>query len=124
MDIYLNASRLGIYPPLLTSPSGDSFIICWNIVHAANREKYSSINRIAISERASLHDVDRHSPYPAIFLSREDEDGVREIRKEDFCSILLHPMLSNATPMLTRPEFVSRHFEASRRDIHHAQFVS
>ena len=27
MDIYLDASRLGIYPPLFTSPSGDSCII-------------------------------------------------------------------------------------------------
>ena len=27
VDIYLNASRLGIYPPLFTSPSGDSCIL-------------------------------------------------------------------------------------------------
>jgi len=27
VDIYLDASRLGIYPPLFTSPSGDSCII-------------------------------------------------------------------------------------------------
>ena len=27
MDIYLDASRLGIYPPLFTSPSGDSCIL-------------------------------------------------------------------------------------------------
>ena len=27
VDIYLDASRLGIYPPLFTSPSGDSCIL-------------------------------------------------------------------------------------------------
>ena len=27
MDIYLDASRLGIYPPLFTSPSGNSCIL-------------------------------------------------------------------------------------------------
>ena len=32
MDVYLDASRLGIYPPLFTSPSGDSCIsFCWYI---------------------------------------------------------------------------------------------
>ena len=30
MDIYLDASRLGIYPPLFTSPSGDSCILQLN----------------------------------------------------------------------------------------------
>ena len=40
VDIYLDASRLGIYPPLFTSPSGDStlyiidlyehFLLCSN----------------------------------------------------------------------------------------------
>ena len=27
LDIYLDASRLGIYPPLFTSPSGDSCML-------------------------------------------------------------------------------------------------
>ena len=33
VDIYLNASRLGIYPPLFTSPLGDSCILSlkWNL---------------------------------------------------------------------------------------------
>ena len=34
------------------------------------------------------------SPY--LFLSREDDDDVREIGKRDFRSVLLHPMISNA----------------------------
>ena len=42
--------------------------------------KYSSINRIAGVERASLEEVDRPSPYSAIL---------------NFRSILLHDMLSN-----------------------------
>ena len=40
-----------------------------NIFHAVNKEKYSSINRIAIAERASLEEVDRPSPYSAKPLS-------------------------------------------------------
>ena len=32
MDIYLDASRLGIYPPLFTSPSGDSCILLYIFV--------------------------------------------------------------------------------------------
>ena len=35
----------------------------------ANKEKYLSINRIAIAERASIEEVDLPSPYPAIFIS-------------------------------------------------------
>ena len=69
------------------------------MAHAANTEKYSSINRIAIAERASLEDVDRPSPYSAIcilFLSREVDDDVRDIGKHDFRSVLLHLMLSKA----------------------------
>ena len=34
MDIYLDASRLGIYPPLFTSPSGDSCIL-FRLFHAS-----------------------------------------------------------------------------------------
>ena len=34
MDIYHNASRLGVYPPLFTSPSGDSCInYCYECIH-------------------------------------------------------------------------------------------
>ena len=40
-----------------------------NIFHAVNKEKYSSINRIAIAERASLEEADRPSPYSAKPLS-------------------------------------------------------
>ena len=36
-----------------------------------------------------------HSP-PYLFLSRKYDDGVRDIGKHDFRSVLLHPMLSNA----------------------------
>ena len=31
VDIYLDASRLGIYPPLFSSPSGDSCILYYRI---------------------------------------------------------------------------------------------
>ena len=67
------------------------------MAHAANKEKYSSINRIAMAERASLEEVDRPSPDSAIFtvfLSREDDDDVRDIGKHDFCSVLLHPIFN------------------------------
>ena len=72
------------------------------MVSAAKKETYSSINFIAIKERASLGEVDRSSPYPAIlFLSREDDDDGRDIGKHHFRSVLLHPALSNAS--LLRP---------------------
>ena len=45
------------------------------MVHAANKEKYSSINRIAIAERASVEEVDGPSPYSAIFISFCDENA-------------------------------------------------
>ena len=45
------------------------------LVHAANKEKYSSIYCIAIAERASLV-VDRPAPYSA--MSRDDDDDVRD----------------------------------------------
>ena len=38
----------------------------WNMVHASKLMKYSSINRIAGAERASLEEVDRPFPYSAI----------------------------------------------------------
>ena len=37
--------------------------------HAANREKYSSLNGIAIAESASPEEVDGSSPYPVVFIS-------------------------------------------------------
>ena len=43
---------------------------------------------------------------PYVFLSREDDDDVRDIGKHDFRSVLLHPMLSNANRQLIR--FVSQ----------------
>ena len=44
-----------------------------NTVHAANKKKYSSINRIAIAERASLQEVDRpsHFIFGLIFFRHE-----------------------------------------------------
>ena len=69
------------------------------MVHAAKKETYSSINRIAIAEGESLEEVDRPYSYSAIFilfLSREVDGDVRDIGKHDFRSILLHPMVSNA----------------------------
>ena len=38
------------------------------MVRAANKEKYSSINRIAIAERASLGEVDPPSLYSGVML--------------------------------------------------------
>ena len=63
------------------------------MVHATNKETYSSINCIAIAEKASLEEIDRPSPYSAIFISITND--IREIGKHDFRSVLLHPMLSN-----------------------------
>jgi len=57
---------------------------------AANKEKYSSINRIAIGERAFLEEADRPSPYPTIFIS-----------VTIFVWVLLHPILSNADQLKT-----------------------
>ena len=37
-----------------------------------------------------------HVP-PYLFLSREDDDDVRDTEKHDFRSVLLHPMLSNVS---------------------------
>ena len=55
------------------------------MVYAVNKEKYSSINRIPIAERASLEEVDRPSPYSTIFTSvTKVDDDVRDIGKHDF----------------------------------------
>ena len=68
------------------------------MVHAANNEKYPSINRIAKAERASLEEVDQPSPYSAtLILSPEDDDDFRDIGKHNFRSVLPYLMLSNAT---------------------------
>ena len=67
--------------------------------HTAKEEKYTSINRIAIAQRAPLEEADRPSPYPAVFISvtsRENHDDVKDIGKHDFPSVLPHPTLSNA----------------------------
>ena len=66
--------------------------------HAANKEKYSSINRIAIAERASLEEVDRPFLYP-ISATRGRWWRQRN-RKTYFCYLMLkwtqvkcgHPM--------------------------------
>ena len=75
------------------------------MVHAANKEKNWSINRIAIAERD--HPLNKlidhlHIP-PYLILSRDDDDDVRDIGKHDFRSVLLHPMLSNVTPLSLPP---------------------
>ena len=44
------------------------------MVHSVNTEKNLSINRIPIAERAFPEDVDKPSPYSAIFIS-----GTREL---------------------------------------------
>ena len=65
------------------------------MVHAVNKDKNLKINRIAMAESASLEEVDRSSPYSAIFtvfLSRDD-DYARDIGKHDFRSVLLHPIV-------------------------------
>ena len=41
------------------------------MAHAANKEKHSSIDRIARTVRASLEEVDRPSLYPALFICHE-----------------------------------------------------
>ena len=69
------------------------------MVHAANKERYSLRNRLAITERVSLEEVDRPSHIPPyVFMSPEDEDDVRKIGKHDFLSVPVHPLLSNANP--------------------------
>ena len=63
--------RTSGFPMPLTSSSSsrDRNRYCGNLADAANKDKLSSINRIAIAARASLEEVDRLSPYPAIFIS-------------------------------------------------------
>ena len=70
------------------------------MVHAANKEKYSSISRIAIAEREHPLKklIDRLHIAPYIFLSREDDDDFRDIGKHDFRSVLPHPILCDANP--------------------------
>ena len=59
-----------------------------NMVHAANKEKYSLINRKATAEREHhLKTLIDHLHIPPY-----DED-VRDIGKHDFHLVLLHPML-------------------------------
>ena len=63
------------------------------MVLASNKGKYSSMNCIAIAEREHPLKklIDRLNIPPYLFLSREDDDDVRDIRKHDFRSVLLHP---------------------------------
>ena len=65
-----------------------------NPVHTAIKEKYSSINRIAMAERASPDDVDRPS-YSTLIISVTKGRQWRQRHR----SVLLHPMLSNANPL-------------------------
>ena len=51
---------------------------------------------VAERERPLKKLIDRLHISPHLFLSRENDDDVRDIGKHDFRSVLLHPMLSNA----------------------------
>ena len=53
------------------------------------------INGMALYRRVLLVCGMDHIP-PYLFLSREDDDDVRDNGKDDFRSVLLHPMLTNA----------------------------
>ena len=56
-DIYLDASRLGIYPPLFTSPSGNSCIVLnkikenTNVVSIFNKRERVETTKIRGKER-------------------------------------------------------------------------
>ena len=72
MDIFLDASRLGIYPQLFTSPSGDSCIIFIELVFVNN------INMLGQDLKASqifvfviIHNICFHSfvwYFPPIYM--------------------------------------------------------
>ena len=67
------------------------------MVHAANKENNQSINQITIAEIVSLEEVDQRIP-PYLLLSREDDNDFGDIgKKKYFRSVLLQPMLSNAS---------------------------
>ena len=53
---------------------------------------------------------------PSLFLSREDDDDVRDIGKHDFCSVLPHSMVSNALCYLL--------VTSSCRSVHHIDYSS
>ena len=61
------------------------------LLHGCSLCYYDAIYRRVLLFVCSVN----HIP-PYLFLSREDDDDVRDIGKHDFCSVLLHPMLSNA----------------------------
>ena len=71
------------------------------------REVYSWVNRIARAERASIEEVDQPSPYSATFVAatRGRRWRPREIGKDDFQSVLLHPLLSYANRLLVVIKF-------------------
>ena len=56
---------------------------------------------------------------PSLFLSREDDDDVRDIGKQDFCSVLPHPFVSNALCYL----LVTSLFQEFR-SVHHIDYSS
>ena len=45
-------------------------------VHAVNKEENSAINRVAITETASLEEVDRPSSYSAIFMMTSETSAI------------------------------------------------
>ena len=61
-----------------------------NMVYAANKERYSSINRITVVERATLGEVDRPSPHSAIFISVTKGRRLRRKTRFSFGSTSLH----------------------------------
>ena len=63
--------------------------------------------------------IDRLHILPYLFLSREDDDDVRDIGKHDFRSVRLHPMLFN-TNFLSLP----RCFAFCSRTIFNAAKIS
>ena len=45
-------------------------------VHAVKKEKHSAINCVAITETASLEEVDRPSSYSAIFMMTSETSAI------------------------------------------------
>ena len=65
----------------------------------SSRDALAAIAMRFIDDNLSLFAASARFP-PYLFLSREDDDEVRGIGKPDVRSVLLHPMLSNANPIL------------------------
>ena len=68
------------------------------MVHASNKVEYSSIDRTAIAEGASLEEVGGPSPYSAMFISNFGRTMMTS-ETSDFRSVL-HPLVSNGNPFV------------------------